>query len=89
MNEILLGKTETTLLRLGNKKYLLCGTPLAFDEEIEVALEDMFLRMLVKIGVEEINYDKYVNTIKNVTEVMMDAFKENEGVEILYQSEEF
>lgn len=89
MNEILLGKTETTLLKLGNKRYLICGTPLAFDEEIEVALEDLFLRMLAKIGVEEIDYDKYVDTIKSVTEAMIDAFKENEEVEILYQSEEF
>lgn len=89
MNEILLGKTETTLLRLGNKKYLLCGTPLAFDEEIEVALEDLFLRMLAKIGKDDIDYDNYVDTIKSVTEAMIDAFKENEGVEILYQSEEF
>lgn len=89
MNEILLGKTETTLLRLGNKKYLLCGTPLAFDEEIEVALEDLFLRMLAKIGKDDIDYDNYVDTIKSITEAMIDAFKENEGVEILYQSEEF
>ena len=89
MNEILLGKTETTLLKLGNKKYLICGTPLAFDEEIEVALENMFMCMLAKIGKYEIDYDEYVDTIKSVTEAMIDAFKENDEVEILYQSEEF
>lgn len=89
MKEILLGKYETAFMNIAGKKYLFCGTDLAFDEEIENSLLTIFENMAKKVGVEEVDYDKYLDAIKYITEFMIKTFEENENVNVIYQYEEY
>lgn len=89
MKEILLGKYETAFMNIAGKKYLFCGTNLAFDEWIENSLLTTFENMAERVGVKEIDYDKYLDAIKYITEFMIKTFEENENVNVIYQYEEY
>lgn len=89
MKEILLGKYETAFMNIAGKKYLFCGTDLAFDEEIENSLLTIFENMAKKVDVEEVDYDEYLDAIKYITEFMIKTFEENENVNVIYQCEEY
>lgn len=75
-----LGKYESKVIEDGDKKHLLCGTPLAFDDVIEISIREFLGKMAQEFGIYkqinemEINMDLLAEVRDKVAELILDTY---------------
>jgi hypothetical protein len=83
-----LGKCETQAVEVDGKKYLLCGTCLAYEDELCDKVFETF-KLLGEIFGQTVTWDDFSDDISEIRDMFLEKFEKTTNSEVVRGSTEY